>query len=313
MPYKFPPRRALPILAACALAAAVTMPAHAAQFPFAAAPATTPAAAPAVSPAPAGKPAAAVVTPAATPVVAPTAATGNAAKAPPNYSAIYEKNIFDPQRKQWEEKKEVPPPLPPLAAEDVQIYGVMAVGSYRRAIVKLGGKLKHLMPTDPKARPFVTLSEGQSLAGYTLAEIGPQRLVFTAGETRYAVSINKKEDRPTAPPAPPPAAFQEAVVVTVETPNGANGQPLPAGAPATIPAQDGSSVVQAPPAAVAATPEAAPAAPAASANAGNTGNNPAPADSNPGRAMSLLEAIQQAKSNGGGQSSGVNPFSNLAK
>lgn len=248
------------------------------------------------------------------PATAPAAASpAPAAKAPPpNYNAIYEQNIFDPQRKQWEEKKEVPPPLPPLAAEDVQIYGVMAVGSYRRAIVKLGGKLKHLMPSDPKARPFVTLSEGQSLGGYTLAEIGPQRLVFTAGETRYAVSINKKEDRPTAPPVPAPAAFQDAVVVAVETPNGANGQPLPAGAPATIPDAVGAAqaVAAAQPAPVAAP--AAPAAPAASNadgsgaanNSNNNGNNAA----QPARAMSLLEAIQAAKASGGAQSGGTNPF-----
>lgn len=264
-----------------------------------------------------GLPAVAAVMPAPAPAVAPTPAPAVVKAPPPNYNAIYEKNIFDPQRKQWEEKKEVPPPLPPLTAEDVQIYGVMAVGSYKRAIVKLAGKLRGLAPTDPKSRQFVTLSEGQSLAGYTLAEIGPQRLVFSVGDVRYAVAFNKKEDRPLAPPPPAPAAFQDAVVVTAETPNGANGQPLPTSSPS------GQDVVQA--VAAAATPAApepapAPAAPAAEAPApnasANAGSNAA-APAAPSQSMSLLEAIQQAqqaKAQGGGQAAAVtNPFGNLNK
>jgi hypothetical protein len=246
---------------------------------------------------------------------ATTPATTPAAKAlPPNYNAIYEQNMFDPQRKPWEEKKEVPPPLPPLTSEDVQIYGVMAVGSYKRAIVKLGGKLRGMAPSDPKARPFVTLAEGQSLAGYTLAEIGPQRLVFSVGDIRYAVAFNKKEDRPTAPPPPPPPVFQEAVIVAAETPNGSNGQPLPAAVPAGQEAAPAAA-----PAAVAA-PEQQAAAPApvaaapGSGESGNAANNtPPPAPAQP---MSLLDAIQQAKAaQSGGQpaAAAVNPFTNLGK
>lgn len=258
-----------------------------------------------------GLPAVAAVTPAPAAAVAPAVAPAATKAPPPNYNAIYEQNIFDPQRKQWEEKKEVPPPLPPLTAEDVQIYGVMAVGSYKRAIVKLAGKLRSLAPTDPKSRQFVTLAEGQSLAGYTLAEIGAQRLVFTVGDTRYAVAFNKKEDRPLAPPPPPPAAFQDAVVVAAETPNGANGQPLPASSPIATEAAPAAAV------ATAATPEAAAAAPvaaapAAAAPAANA-NTPAPAA--PSQPMSLLEAIQAAKASqsGGQPAAGTNPFSNLGK
>lgn len=297
--HKFSPAALVATLAVAVTAwpavAAVDNGAPSAQFPFAA-PAPT-GTKPAATSAPAkAAPAASSVAPSAA-IPAPVAATASKG-VKPNYNAIYEQNIFDPQRKQWEEKKEVPPPLPPLSSEDVQIYGVMAVGSYKRAIVKLGGKLKSMMPTDPKARPYVTLSEGQSLGGYTLSEIGPQRLIFTVGDTRYAVAINKKEDRPSAPPVPPPAAFQEAVVAAVETPNGANGQPLPGSTPAAAPEVN---------AVAAAQPVAAPAAPAqpsaAPAQAAADNNSAA-------RPLSLLEAIQQANK-GGGSANTTNPFANL--
>lgn len=221
-------------------------------------------------------------------------------KAPPDYNAISDKNLFDPQRKPWEEKRELPPLLPALTAEDVQIYGIMAVGSFKQAIVKVGGKLKHLAPTDPKARPYIQLKEGQSLGGYTLAEINPQRLIFSVGETRYQVAINKKEDRPTAPPVPVAPVFQDAVMITAEAPNGSDGKPMAIDNPIPTPAAP--AATPAPAQAAPTTPEQTPQKPQnnQSADSNNSGNTLRP--------TSLLEAIQQAKSAGGSQAPAGNPF-----
>lgn len=247
----------------------------------------------------------AVPAPQAAPEPAKAAAAPAAPKAPPDYNAISDKNLFDPQRKPWEEKREAPPALPALMPEDVQIYGIMAVGSFKQAIVKVGGKLKHLAPTDPKARPYIQLKEGQSLGGYTLTEINPQRLIFSVGETRYQVAINKKEDRPTAPTVPLAPVFQDAVVIAAEAPNGSDGKPMAVENPIPTPAPT--------PAAPAATPAAPEQTPQNNPNSGannpqQTADNSANNNANPGRPLSLLEAINQAKNSGAGSSPMVNPF-----
>lgn len=224
-------------------------------------------------------------------------------KAPPDYNAISDKNLFDPQRKPWEEKREAPPALPALMPEDVQIYGIMAVGSFKQAIVKVGGKLKHLAPTDPKARPYIQLKEGQNLGGYTLAEINPQRLIFSVGETRYQVAINKKEDRPTAPTVPLAPVFQDAVVIAAEAPNGSDGKPMAVENPIPTPAPTPAApAVAAPQQAPQNNPSTSP------NNAQQTADNSANNNANAGRPLSLLEAINQAKNSGAGSAPMANPF-----
>lgn len=131
------------------------------------------------------------------------------------HAPISEKNLFDPERKAWPDKAPQAAPASSLSATDVQLYGVMIVGDYKRAILKLDGKLKHLAPGGD-ARPFVTLAEGQSLGEYTLVEVQPRGVVFSAGAARQPIAFSLKTDRPAPTPLPP--VIQSAIVAPVEAP-----------------------------------------------------------------------------------------------
>ncbi|MCL2830588.1 MAG: hypothetical protein FWD77_07635 [Betaproteobacteria bacterium] len=251
---------------------------------------------------------------------APAAATSPAAAHPeqPDYNPIHEKNIFDPERKPWVEKPaEKTPAAPPISATEVQLYGVILVGNVKKALVKLDGRLKTAVPS---TRPFVSLSEGQKVGEYTLAEIHPKELVFSAGDGRYRVAFNKKTDRPAPQAAPSviqgpsagtPDAPAAASAPSMPTPTPASARrspaspqgaiPLPVPAPAPAPVADsgggGGNTQSA----------------ASSSGSGASGSSPAPANTAnaatpaaPGRGMSLIDAINQARSQGGAPS--PNPF-----
>lgn len=99
------------------------------------------------------------------------------------YPAIAEHPLFYPTRRPW-----VPPPLPeqppPVAAApspltDYSLIGVVASDSMRTALVRA------------RANKVLTLSEGQEIDGWTLKEITPERLYFTAGEATYEMISRK--------------------------------------------------------------------------------------------------------------------------
>lgn len=200
-------------------------------------------------------------------------------------------NIFDPQRKPWPEKNPPPPPAPPLTKDDVQVYGIMAYGPYKKAIVRLTGKLKDAVPKEAtKGRPYVALAEGQTVGAYTLEQVQADKLVFadTSGG-RAVIGIEKKTDRPP-PPQVLPAPVQAPYISVVEMPlvtnpwSGAGAplapQPSPQIAPLPV---AGGQLPQA-----AATENAPPAASSAQPGAPDSASAAPPPNS-------LLEAIQAAK------------------
>lgn len=179
-----------------------------------------------------------------------------------SHSPISEKNLFDPERKAWPDKAPQAAPASSLSPADVQLYGVMIVGDYKRAILKLDGKLKHLAPGGD-ARPFVTLAEGQSLGEYTLVEVQPRGVVFSAGAARQPIAFSLKTDRPAPTPLPP--VIQSAIVAPVEVPTVVPGltpvaAPTPQ-APVALPTQTASPMAGA---------SAPGAQPSASANPGTS-------------------------------------------
>lgn len=114
-------------------------------------------------------------------------------------------NTFDAQRKLWPDKRPPapppppPPPPPPIAEKDLQLYGVMIVGSVKRATVKVGSRFASL---DAAGRGFVSISEGQTLGDWQLTEIQPTRLVLSptnGSPTTQMVVFTKKTDRVAAP------------------------------------------------------------------------------------------------------------------
>lgn len=149
--------------------------------------------------------------------VADTAAKSGVASGKADYSEIYEKNVFDPNRQPWvDTSKPADPAVPALNPGDVEVYGVMSVGNYKKAIIKLGPSFKGAPPPGKGARPFVMVAVGQALGSYTLAEISEKNIVLEGGGARYPVAFTKKSDRP--PPGPVAPVSQVPVVLPAPTP-----------------------------------------------------------------------------------------------
>lgn len=214
-----------------------------------------------------------------------------AAAAQPNYAEIYEKNVFDPNRQPW---ADAPPAaaVSPINPGDIEIYGVMSVGGYKKAIIKPGPAFKGAPAPVAGGRPFIMLAVGQTLGAYTLVEISEKNIVFESGGARYPVAFSRKLDRPAPVPAAPP--MQAAVVLPVPVPTLVAGiapiavepiasatppTPQPEAAPAQAsPTQPGQQQVAA-------------AAPAAAAQPAPETTAPSP----PIQGRTLLEAIQAAQ------------------
>lgn len=198
-----------------------------------------------------------------------------------SYEHIYKENVFDPKRAQWAIAAPPAPALPPPSASDIQLYGIVSIGTVKRAVFKVAPSL-----AGASKRQFVTLSEGQSLGSYQIAEIKPDQVVLAAGEARYPMQFAVKTDRsPAGIPLAP--ASQSAMV-------------LPAATPTAVP---GITPAPTPPAVASAAPEGvagAIGAAQATANAQSPQAKPAEAPqptqqaAAPVQGNSLLEAIQAA-------------------
>lgn len=151
------------------------------------------------------------------PAAAPSAPPAPVAAA---LQALETQNPFDPQRKLWPDR--VPPPPPPpappapaaISDQDLQLYGVVIVGNVKRATVKLGPRFTP--QGQPQARAFMSLTEGQALGEFSIAEIQPTHIVLTAQGSRQQVYFSKKSDRGTASASaslPPPPVIQTATPV----------------------------------------------------------------------------------------------------
>ena len=212
-----------------------------------------------------------------------------------DYRVIAEQNLFDPQRKPWPEPAAATA-VSPLAADDIQVQGVVVVGGVKRAIVTLGGRLK---PAGGAAgRSNVILGEGQAVAGYTLESVQARQLVFSSGGQRFTVPFTRsaRREMASAPPAPLPV-IQSATLPVAESapaaqPAATAGSPQFAPPPALTPPQAG----QPHPPAPAPAPTLFPSGPAQqAASTAAAPATPAGAPAAPATGMSLLQAIQAAE------------------
>ena len=220
----------------------------------------------------------------------------------PYLSSLENSNIFDPQRKMWPDRRPPPspppppPPPPPVTDKDLQLYGVVIVGQTKRATIKVGSRFAQI---DTQGRGFVSVSEGQVLGEWTLAEIHPTHLVLGALGGRQNVMFNKKTDRvatagiqttQSAPVVPSSETSSNALSATSSSPQptdsnatrpagvaSAGGAPLAGAAPAP-PAGSDNTIKNAQPGSLAA---AISAAQAAAATAPPSQNAPLPANFNP--------------------------------
>ncbi len=220
----------------------------------------------------------------------------------PNYSDLHEKNIFDPNRQPWAENppESAVPSVPPLNPGDIEVYGVMSIGSYKKVIIKLGSAFKLAPSPGAGSRPFIMLAIGQALGPYTLVEVSGKNIVFEGGGARYLVTFAAKKDRPPAGPAAPIA--QEPVVLPAPVPTLVPGiTPVVAEPIATAPQQAAQPETQPAPAQLGQQPLAsASSAAAAPASPETAASSPAPQI----QGQTLLEAIQMARQ---AQQSGASP------
>jgi hypothetical protein len=106
-----------------------------------------------------------------------------------DYPAIAEHPLFYPTRKPWQPPPAPPPAPPPPAVASAPspltnyfLVGVVVSDSMRSALVRA------------QASKILTLSEGQEIEGWTLKEITPERLIFTAGNATYEMIGRKPSE-----------------------------------------------------------------------------------------------------------------------
>jgi len=224
-----------------------------------------------------------------------------------DYRVIAEQNLFDPQRKPWPEPATATAAaLTALGPEDIQVQGVVVVGGVKRAIVKLGGRLRQIAPGGAAGRLSAVLSEGQALGGYTLESIEARQLVFATGGNRFAVAFTRNVQREMSPAPQVLPVIQAATLPVAEPLSVPIAQPAPgmAVAPTQFPPPSPAFVAPPPQSAPQFAPIAVP-APAAGLIPGGPAQPPgiaaaaAPASSNvpaaPAGGMTLLQAIQAAE------------------
>ena len=230
-----------------------------------------------------------------------------------DYRVIAEQNLFDPQRKPWGELEPRAAPVATPSPEEIQVLGVVLVGGLKRAIVKLGGRMRQFAPGAPGGRGNAVLSEGQSVGGYTLETVEPNQVVFASGSNRFTIRITRSAQRDAGPPAPLASVIQAPTTPIFEPPPQPGAPPAPPRAPGQFPP---SAQFPQPPAA-SAPPAGAPAAGSATPPTVAGGGQvpvpqaPATAPAPTQAGMTLLQAIQAAEAArraGQVQTPPVNPF-----
>lgn len=221
--------------------------------------------------------------------VADSAAKSGGASGKADYSEIYEKNIFDPNRQPWADaSKPADPAVPALNPGDVQVYGVMSVGDYKKAIIKLGPSFKGAPPPGKSTRPFIMVAVGETLGPYKLAEISEKNIVLEGGGARYPVAFAAKNDRP--PPGAVAPVSQVPVVLPAPTPTMVPGiEPIAVAAISPAPPPVPQPELQAPAASAQQQQSPTPPSDSSQKTAPAAANAPAPI-----QGRTLMEAIEMA-------------------
>ena len=171
-----------------------------------------------------------------------------------SYIFIAEKNIFNPERKDFPVIAP-PPPVPevkkPIVRPQIILYGVTIGGDYQSASVVNPGR-----PLKKGERELMTLKVGDQIGEYKLAKILPDRIAMEATEDKFEVLLYdakspkqrtyaKTESKPAtvtstlftpaAPAAPPAASGRGQAGVAAPAPIPVTPQSMPTPPPPTPP------------------------------------------------------------------------------
>jgi len=127
--------------------------------------------------------------------------TGTETAAPPiDFNIIAEQNLFHPDRKipvEKSQEKSLPKP-------DLVLYGTLISDSLSLAYVE--DKQAPLL-TPGRGKRLRVLKKGDSISGFVLKTVEPERIVLVRGDETMTVALTdsgKKRDSGTALPAPKP-------------------------------------------------------------------------------------------------------------
>jgi hypothetical protein len=141
--------------------------------------------------------------------------TQNQIPSPSDYLIVAEQNLFHPERKIPPEKKEEQP----LPKPEFVLYGTLITDDI--SIAYLEDK-KSPRFTPGRGKRQTALKKGDTMSGYTLKEIDPDKIVMVRGEETITLKVmdpNVKKDREGgSTPAPQAQVTQQKVQRATPTP-----------------------------------------------------------------------------------------------
>lgn len=125
--------------------------------------------------------------------------------------AIVNRNLFDPERGAGATRDAEESSRSAQRIRNLILLGTVVIGNNRTAVVQ-DGSTTGAGATQGQAAAPMRLKVGDNMEGYTLAEIGERKVVFTKNAARVELALDyfRKVEvpaprRPAAPGQPPPA------------------------------------------------------------------------------------------------------------
>lgn len=136
-----------------------------------------------------------------------------------DYMIIAAENPFHPERIISIEKKEQPPPPKP----ELLLYGVTITDDFSIAYVE---DKKSPLTTPGRGKRHKVLKKGDSIGGFVLNEIYPDKIVLTRGEESLVVNLTDST-KPRDGAVSPPSTVQKPAAPPSRPVIAPNPQPIP--------------------------------------------------------------------------------------
>jgi biopolymer transport protein ExbD len=157
-----------------------------------------------------------------------------------DFVSVAEKNLFHPERKIPAENKDEKVAIP---KPDLVLYGTLITDNLSIAYIE---DRKALYSTPGRGKRQTQLKKGDSISGYILREIEPNRIILVKGEEKLVVMLDDKEKRRGGETAASSASKAPAGFLppTSASPVASQaGKPSPAAVTSSAPAQNAGAQV----------------------------------------------------------------------